>query len=109
MERRLWPLVETLLGSHEMAGVAVAVVREDVVVSRGFGVRDVGSGASVTPETMFHLASVSKPFVATAIVSPAAPRDGGEPVLDLMPRSSSGCLNSRWPTVGQRRSRPGVC
>src|SRR3954454_1303473 len=83
MERRLWPLVETLLGSHEMAGVAVAVVREDVVVSRGFGVRDIGSGAPVTSETMFHLASVSKPFVATAVVSLATAARAGKPVLDL--------------------------
>ena len=83
VEEGLWPLVETFLGSHDVAGLAVAVVREEEVVSRGFGVRDVGSGASVTPETMFHLASVSKPFVATAIVSLATARDAGEPVLDL--------------------------
>ena len=35
------------------------------------------------PETMFHLASVSKPFVATAIVSLATAREADEPVLDL--------------------------
>ena len=72
-----------LFGSHDTAGLAVAVVRDEEVVSRGFGVRDVGSGAPVTPETMFHLASVSKPFVATAIVSLATAPDAGEPVLDL--------------------------
>ncbi|GAA2145470.1 hypothetical protein GCM10009844_20200 [Nocardioides koreensis] len=82
-EEWLWPPVETLLGSHDVAGLAVAVVREGEVVSRGFGVRDVRTGASVTPETMFHLASVSKPFVATAIVSLASARDAGGPVLDL--------------------------
>ena len=71
----LWPLVEAFLGAHDVAGLAVAVVRDEEVVSRGFGVRDVGSGAPVTPETMFHLASVSKPFVATAIVSLATARD----------------------------------
>ena len=79
----MWPLVEAFLGSHEVAGLAVAVVREEEVVSRGFGVRDVGSGAPVTPESMFHLASVSKPFVATAVVSLATARDAGEPLLDL--------------------------
>jgi CubicO group peptidase (beta-lactamase class C family) len=83
VEKGLWPLLETLLGSHAVAGLAVAVVREEEVLSRGFGVRDVGSGAPVTPETMFHLASVSKPFVATAIVSLATATDAGEPVLDL--------------------------
>jgi CubicO group peptidase (beta-lactamase class C family) len=83
VEEVSWPLVETFLGSHEVAGLAVAVVLEGEVVSRGFGVRDVGTAATVTPETMFHLASVSKPFVATAIVSLATARDAGEPVLDL--------------------------
>jgi CubicO group peptidase (beta-lactamase class C family) len=83
VEEGLWPRVETFLGSHDVAGLAVAVVCKEEVVSRGFGVRDVGSGASVTPETMFHLASVSKPFVATAIVSLATALDAGEPVLDL--------------------------
>ena len=83
LEQGLWPLVESLLGLHDMAGLAVAVVREDEIASRGFGVRDVGSGESVTPETMFHLASVSKPFVATAIVSLATRPDAGKPMLDL--------------------------
>ena len=83
MEEGLWPLVETFLGSHDAAGVGVAVVRDGEVVSRGFGVRDVGTGAAVTPETMFHLASVSKPIVATAVVSLATARDAGDPALDL--------------------------
>ena len=105
----MWPLVETFLGSHDVAGLAVAVVREEEVVSRGFGVRDVGNGASVTPETMFHLASVSKPFVATAIVSLATARARVNQCSIWMLRSPNGCLSSRWPTVGQRRSQPGVC
>ena len=83
VEEGLWPLVENFLDSHDAVGVAVAVVRNEEVISRGFGVRDVGSGAPVTPETMFHLASVSKPFVATAIVSLATAREADGPVLDL--------------------------
>jgi CubicO group peptidase (beta-lactamase class C family) len=83
VEEGLWPLVETFLASHAVAGLAVAVVREEEVVSRGFGVRDLGSGALVTPKTMFHLASLSKPFVATAVVSLATARDASEPVLEL--------------------------
>src|SRR5262245_28378067 len=83
VEEGLWPVLDTFLGSREVAGLAVAVVREEEVVSRGFGVRDLDSGGSVTPETMFHLASVSKPFVATAVVSLATARDAGGPMLDL--------------------------
>jgi CubicO group peptidase (beta-lactamase class C family) len=80
VEDGLWPVVEAFVGSHDVAGLGVAVVRDGEVVSRGFGVRDVRSGAPVTAETMFHLASVSKPFVATAVVSLATAQ---EPLLDL--------------------------
>ena len=83
LDAALWPLVESFLGSHAAAGLAVAVVRDEEVAARGFGVRDLGSGAPVTPETMFHLASVSKPFVATAVVSLATDPDGDRPRLDL--------------------------
>lgn len=83
MQSRLWPMLDALLVSLEVAGLGVAVVRDGEVAARGFGVRDVGTGEPVTPETMFHLASVSKPFVATAVVSLAMPRGASAPVLDL--------------------------
>ncbi|MEV5967322.1 serine hydrolase domain-containing protein [Kribbella sp. NPDC051952] len=87
VEDGLWPLVEGFVGSHDVAGLAVGVVRDEVVVSRGFGVRDVRSGADVTPETMFHLASVSKPFVATAIASVVADKglDLDAPIAEWVP------------------------
>ena len=83
VEEGLWPLVERLFDAHDVAGLAVAVVRDNEVVMRGFGARDLRSGEPVRPETMFHLASVSKPFVATAVVSLASVRATAEPVLDL--------------------------
>jgi CubicO group peptidase (beta-lactamase class C family) len=83
LEEHLWPLVEAFVGSHDVAGLAVAVVRGDEIDARAFGVRDLRTGTPVTPETMFHLASVSKPFVATAIVGLATERDGHRPRLDL--------------------------
>ncbi len=43
------------LDSHEAAGLAVAVVREGEVVSRGFGVRDAGTGEPVTPDLLGRL------------------------------------------------------
>ncbi len=86
VEEGLWPLVDHFLETQDAVGTAVAVVRDDEVVARGFGVRDLRSGEPVTPETMFHLASVSKPFVATALVSLALGKpigSAGGPVLDL--------------------------
>jgi CubicO group peptidase (beta-lactamase class C family) len=49
-------------------GIAVAVVFEDRLVwSGGFGVRDVASGAPVDADTVFQLASVSKPLASTVV------------------------------------------
>jgi CubicO group peptidase (beta-lactamase class C family) len=78
----LWPVVEDLAGWREVVGLGVAVVRDGEVVIRCFGERRVGTGEPVTADTMFHLASVSKPFVATAIASLAVGGADG-PVLDL--------------------------
>jgi len=83
-EKSLWPLVEHTMRSQGLAGLAVAVVRDgEVALARGFGVRDISTGEPVTPDTMFHLASVSKSFVATAIVELTTPRVHRAAVLDL--------------------------
>ncbi|MBA3574520.1 MAG: serine hydrolase, partial [Pseudonocardiales bacterium] len=55
-EASLWPLVESVVQSHRLAGLAVAVVRDgEVALCRGFGARNLVTGEPVTPETMFHL------------------------------------------------------
>jgi CubicO group peptidase (beta-lactamase class C family) len=51
-------------------GVAVAIVYQDkVVYMKGFGVREVGRPALVNPDTVFQLASVSKPITSTVVAS----------------------------------------
>jgi CubicO group peptidase (beta-lactamase class C family) len=66
---------------HELggAGVAVAVVKDDVVYARGFGVRDVESGVPVTPDMLFHVGSVTKMFTAALLLELA---DEGKIDLD---------------------------
>ena len=83
LDEGLWPLVDRTLDVLEVAGVAVAVVRDEDVATHCWGVRDVETRTPVTAETMFHLASVSKTFVATAVVSLAAARGEVAPALDL--------------------------
>lgn len=85
LERRAetspWPLVAELMRTHGLAGLAVAVVQDgELALARGFGTRDLSTGEPVTPDTLFHLASVSKLFVATAVDQLAT---AGPPVLDL--------------------------
>jgi CubicO group peptidase (beta-lactamase class C family) len=51
-------------------GLAIAVVHNDrVVYLKGFGVRQVGTDQAVTPDTVFPLASVSKPLATTALAA----------------------------------------
>jgi CubicO group peptidase (beta-lactamase class C family) len=54
--------------SFELPGLAVGIVAGEHRYTRGFGARRVGADEPVTPTSLFHLASISKPFVATAIM-----------------------------------------
>jgi len=55
--------------ANDIPGLTAAVVRGGTVLYEGaFGVRRLGGDAELTPDHVFHFASVSKPFVAAAIV-----------------------------------------
>ena len=50
-------------------GIAVGVLRGGVVVTAAAGVRELGGDAAVSPADVFRIASISKPFVATLVMS----------------------------------------
>jgi CubicO group peptidase (beta-lactamase class C family) len=51
-----------------LTGLAISVVKEDrVAFSRGYGTRDIQTGAPVDENTVFQLGSASKPLTATAV------------------------------------------
>lgn len=81
-------LAGELMDSSKIPGMAVAVVHAGkVLYSRGFGVRDVVTGEPVGEDTVFQLASVSKPLGATVVARQVA---GGQlgwdtPVWELSP------------------------
>jgi len=69
LDRQLTPLVRGVMRTHRLPGLAVGVVADrQVVYARGFGVSSTRTREPVTPRTVFHMASISKPFVATAIM-----------------------------------------
>lgn len=54
---------------QNVPGVALAVVERGVVVkAAGYGVADRKTGAPVTPDTLFKIASVSKQFMAAGVM-----------------------------------------
>ncbi|MEE8251643.1 MAG: serine hydrolase domain-containing protein [Gemmatimonadales bacterium] len=69
LDRRIDTYLAEQVRTHGIPGLTVAVVRDGEVVYLGaFGVRHLGKDERLTPEHIFHFASVSKPFVATAIM-----------------------------------------
>lgn len=53
----------------EAPGMAVGILRNDsVIYSDGLGVKSLNTKEPMTTQSIFHMASVSKPFVAVAIV-----------------------------------------
>lgn len=60
--------VESLLERWEVPGLAVCVIKDgEVIYMNGFGRRDLETGLAVTPETLFAIGSVSKPFTALSV------------------------------------------
>ncbi|MFF1766653.1 serine hydrolase [Streptomyces sp. NPDC058249] len=61
-------IVRDAMKKTGVPGVAVVVVHKDrVVYLKGFGARHVGQSAAVDPDTVFELASLSKPLASTVV------------------------------------------
>ncbi|PYJ51403.1 MAG: serine hydrolase, partial [Verrucomicrobia bacterium] len=66
--QELEKLAQTQIQEHGLPGVAIAVVFQDkVVYAKGFGVRDVNTKTPVDADTVFQLASLSKPIGSTVV------------------------------------------
>jgi CubicO group peptidase (beta-lactamase class C family) len=62
--------VQDRMQKTHIPGLAVAVVyRGRVVFLKGYGVRKLGDPAKVDPDTVFEIASVSKPIASTVVAS----------------------------------------
>jgi len=67
---QLDPYIGSAMDKTKVPGAAVAVIYNDqVVFLRGYGVRKIGEAAQIDPDTVFELASVSKPLASTVLAS----------------------------------------
>ena len=81
---------QAALGMKEFSvpGMAIGIVFDDqLVYSKGFGVRTIDKADRVTPDTIFQIGSTTKAFLATSLAQAV---DGGrlkwtDPVVDHMP------------------------
>lgn len=61
-------LVEASMQEWKIPGLALAVIRDgEIVLQKGYGVRDIRSPDPVTPDTQFLLCSITKSFTATGL------------------------------------------
>ena len=66
--QELEKLAQQKIQENAVPGLAIAIVFQDkVVYAKGFGVRDVNTKAPVDADTVFQLASVSKPIGSTVV------------------------------------------
>src|ERR1700679_4054585 len=85
---QLDPLIRSSLEKTKVPGLSVAVVYNDqVVFLRGYGVRKIGEPAQVDPDTVFEIASFSKPMASTVLASLVGQRkiSWDDRIVDLNP------------------------
>lgn len=69
LDGRLTPLIQNAMRSHQLPGLAVGIVADnETVYARGLGLRSIETQEPIKMTTLFHMASISKPFSATAIM-----------------------------------------
>src|SRR5262245_32849286 len=67
---QLQPIIERVMEQRSIPGFAIAVVHnQKVVYAAGFGVRNLENKRDkITTQSLFHMASITKPFVATSVM-----------------------------------------
>ncbi|WP_169978678.1 serine hydrolase [Tautonia rosea] len=66
----LEPYIEEIRQKTGVPGLAITIVHKDeVVFLKGFGVRELGKPDAIDPDTVFQLASVSKPLTSSVIAA----------------------------------------
>lgn len=66
---RIDSLVNVALTEGQTPGISIAVARgPDIIVARGYGWADLERRVPATPETVYHIGSVTKEFTAAAIL-----------------------------------------
>jgi CubicO group peptidase (beta-lactamase class C family) len=87
--RQIDQYIEQGMEKTGVPGLAVAIVYHDkVVYLKGYGVRKVGERAPIDPDTVFQLASLSKPIASTIVASLVGTHEVNwdDRIIDLDPR-----------------------
>jgi len=68
LAREVDGIVEKAMQAWEVTGLALVALQDDqLLISKGYGLREIGTQAKVDEHTLFAIGSNTKPFTATAI------------------------------------------
>lgn len=69
LQTELEPKIKAEIQQGNLPGFAIGVVKNGkLIYAKGFGVAKLGGNTPVTSKSLFHMASVTKTFVATAVM-----------------------------------------
>jgi CubicO group peptidase (beta-lactamase class C family) len=90
--RRIDAVLRAAVDAQEVPGVvAMAATDQDVLYQGTFGTRALGAGAAMTPDTLFRIASMTKPVTSVADRRPVRARhlsDAGRRRSDVRGRET---------------------
>lgn len=68
-KEQLEPVIKQVMQQADVPGFAIAIVEnQKIVYASGFGVRKLSTQDKISERSLFHMASITKPFVATSIM-----------------------------------------
>jgi len=88
IEEKLDPIIQQIIESWELPGMTVSIVKDNkIIYAKAFGVKNIENKEPLTEKSLFHMASVSKPFSATAIMQlvEQGKVDLDDPVIKYLP------------------------
>ncbi|MCB0263080.1 MAG: serine hydrolase [Calditrichaeota bacterium] len=69
LEDELTPYIRRIMIDHKCVSVAIGVTKgTEIIYAKAFGFEDIETRKEASIHTVYHMASISKPFVATAIL-----------------------------------------
>jgi len=69
IDKKLSPYIKNIITSYDLPGLAIGIVKDnEIVYAKAFGYKNIETKEPGTIRSLYHMASISKPFVATAIM-----------------------------------------
>ncbi|QEK11223.1 beta-lactamase family protein [Crassaminicella thermophila] len=88
MNKEFEAFIEKMMFYYDIPGLAIGITKQnEIVYAKGFGVMNIKSNDPVTEETIFHMASITKTFVAAAVMQlvEKGKVDLNKPVVEYLP------------------------